>query len=285
LTLYRKYELVPEKYIRNYAELLQNLSKIYRDLNNLKEAKLFLEESLKIYIDLYGMNHKLVGFGFDVLATIYKKIGDLPQALQHQLKAVDILDNLNTKLKDKSSKSFHGNQNKHNLLLLEIPVVKAISTNSSPTNSPSKKPLCKKKWSFFETAQDFLYNNNNEKPLVEENKITNINVVGVLNNLGIIYRELKELEKARDTFQKALFVLRNNKGEDDFKLLEVLNNLASCWLEIGNDIEKCNRAKNLLEEGVAIATKKSERGVKEIREVLELNLALANRKIKLFTKK
>ena len=297
--IYQKNEEIPLKYRRNYAELLENLSKLNMDLKKFKEAKGYLEESLKIYIELYGVYHKLVGFNYHILARLYRKLGDLRLALENQLKAVEILENLTNKIKENKEKtsSFNGNitcndkkdkDKKHNSVLLEIPSIShAFSTNSSPVSSPKK--IAKKKWSFFETATEFLHNTSNkeEKTNNEAFNINNKDLFGVLNNLGIIYQDLKDFEKAREAYQKALNILRLNKLiEDDYKMAEILNNLASCYIESGTDINKLNKAKELLEEGVECSGKsKSNERMKEIRGYLEQNLTLVNRKIKLLAKK
>lgn len=297
LGIYKKYDETPEKYRRNYAELLQNLNKIHVDLKNNNEAKSFLEESVKIYIELYGQYHKQVGFSYDRLGTIYKKLGDFCLALENQLKAVKIIEFLQNKNneneikqnnKSSKSKSPKGNRNKNQNL--DIPKkFSAFSANSSPTNSNSKK---NKKWSFFESAQDFL-NSGNSSTNTSERRISSdpspinvLDLVGVKNNLGIIYRDMKEFEKAKESFQKALSIMRGNKGvEDETKLVEVLNNLGSCLIELGDNIERINRAKELFEEGIGIAGKRSERSMKNNLKIMEYNLAIVNRKIKIIAKK
>lgn len=293
LALYRKKQPLAAKYQRNYAELLQNLSKVLRDLRRIQESKQFLEESLKIYVELYGVYHKLVGFSYDTLATLHKKLGDLPKALENQRKAVEILESLASKQQQDSKSPAHSrkspvnNGKKHNSFLLELPKVAGFSTTvSSPSNSPTKKS---KKWSFFESAQDFLHINSDRSEKSSETgnlPVKSLCLVGVLNNLGIIYRDLKEFEKARENFQKAWNILRvNRNSEDEIKTVEVLNNLASCLIELGNDLQRLTRAKEMLEEGLAVAGKRKEKRMKENEEIMAHNLAIVNRKLKTFAKK
>lgn len=110
------------------------------------------------------------------------------------------------------------------------------------------------------------------------NHNTSSALIGVLNNLGIIYRDRKEIEKSRESFQKALNLLKMNKNNEDVALVaDVLNNLASSLIELGKDVERLNRARDLLVEGIDLAGKK---GLKRFQETMETNLSIVNRRLK-----
>jgi len=292
IRIYKKQgELKGQKLKKKFAELLQNLSKMYRDLKRYAEAKDLVEESLKVYIQIYGIFHREVALSYDVLASVYRRLYELDKALEFQLKAIEIIENMQQKSKDLSQ----GKNKKHNSVLLEVPnnnFPKSFSASSSPVNSP-KKLINKsnKKWSFFESAQDII--SNSEKANSEitnsfgKNTSTNYNtgsaLIGVLNNLGIIYRDRKEIEKSRESFQKALTLLRMNKSNEDVTLIaDVLNNLASSLIELGMDAERLNRARDLLVEGIELVGKK---GMKRFQETMETNMIIVNRRLKNMTKK
>ena len=281
IRIYKKQgELKTSKLKKKYAELLQNLCKMYKELKKYAEAKDLIEESLKLYIQIYGVFHKEVALSYDVLASVYRKLNDLNKALEYQLKAIELLENSGQKIKEKNTK-------KHNSVLLEVPgpcLVKSFSASTSPVNSPKKLAGKTKKWSFFETAQDFLSNsvNNEVNTTPKTNNTPNYNfsaaLIGVLNNLGIIYRDRKEIEKSRESFQKALNLLKLNKNNEDVALVaDVLNNLASSLIELGKDAERLIRARDLLVEGIDLAGKK---GLKRFQETMETNLSIVNRRLK-----
>ncbi len=202
------------------ATLANNLSLIYLDLGNLKNALEFGRKALRIREKVLAKNHPHLAASYNNLSTIYRSLGNPKKALEFTLKAVEIKEKVSAKNHPNLATSYNnmsliyqdlGNLEKALELGLKVVAInEKVLTKNHPHLATSYNNLSTIYLSLgnLEKALEFGLQalRIREKVLVKDHP----DLAQSYNNLSTIYFIKKEYGVAKEYMERAIKILEFN---------------------------------------------------------------------------
>jgi CHAT domain-containing protein len=195
-------EMPPQGENPAYAESLNNLALLYRDMGQYEEALPFFQQSVAIRKKALGEEHPDYALGLNNLALLYLFMGQYEKALPLFQQALTI------------QKKTLGEEHPDYALSL-----------SNLALSYREMGQYEKALPLFQQALTIQ-----KKTLGEEHP----DYASGLNNLVLLYRDMGQYEKALPLSQQALTIQKKTLGEEHPNYASGLNNLATAYNSIGN---------------------------------------------------
>jgi tetratricopeptide (TPR) repeat protein len=233
----------------NYARIARYsgyLGCIYRDLGNYKKARIYLEQSLRIYQERVTEKEADLSWILVNLGTMYKSLEDYENARIFLEKAIKV--------------------NKKKNFVEEVHIAwvygHLASIYSKIGNNAQAKALFEYSLSLYEKNYD----------------INHPKRAWILTGLGIVYRNLSHYDKAKYLINKGIEIYKVNFSEDSLKIGISMLELGQVYLLEGN----LETAEIILNESLVILKKNKSMDVHIILEMLaELNLKKSEQMIRM----
>jgi tetratricopeptide (TPR) repeat protein len=228
-------------------KLCYNLGVCYFSIFNDDQALDYMRKVLEIRIRTLGEKHENVGQSYAVLSEIYSSKYEFQQAIQNQTKALEIFLEIHGENHEKIADCYEDLGNIYNSLLqletslafhekaLKIRINLFGENHRYTTLSLGNIGKYYQSKGEFKTAIEYfhkvLINFENESPQNPENK----HIAITYQNIGNCYFDLGDAEKARQHYEKALFIFQKIYTSDHPQIASILNNIANSYSLAGDN--------------------------------------------------
>ena len=172
---------------------LNNLGLLNIELLKIKEAKLIIEESLRIRLEVYGVNHRYVAQSYNNLARAYESSEEYDEAIKLYIESVKVYEMLGEKYNMLRARTLNN---------LSIAQIKNGLLDSAEKNLLGSMAISKK------------YGFDNSVFLT------------TVSNLASIYSSLGNYIESERLYKKLLNLNIYNENDNSIKLARIYNNIA-----------------------------------------------------------
>ena len=212
---------------------LNNLGLLKIELLKFKEAEDFINESLKIRLQYYGLNHRYVAQSYNNLARVYESSLKMMKSIDLYIKAIEIYENLGDRynmLLARTLVNLSTVQLKiEELDIAQLNLIRAltISNKYSEANSVSLSAmqnlaaLFTQRGNYIEAEEIYL---NLIKIRQNNNKDNSISFARILNNIAVLYKKQCKYDLAYPYITKAINIWKNLSISDYSNFAAALHN-------------------------------------------------------------
>lgn len=235
-----------ESYINDFeANILEKLGVLYEEMGDILKAEEVDFQSLKIYQNLYGENHFIIGGCLHKLGFLNKNLGRLTKSKNSYLKALNVLMNVPG---DKNNGHISATLNdlglyyytsgklskakEYYLKALEIGQNLFGENHSNVASTLNNLgALSSDLGDYFEAEEFYLRSLKIRQSIFGENHSS---VATSIHNLGSVYQKMGKLAQAEDFYLKSLKIERKLFGENHKDVATTMNDLGTLYLQIKN---------------------------------------------------
>ena len=239
---------------------LNNLGLLNIELLKIDEAQIILEESLRIRLEVYGINHRYVAQSYNNLARAYESSEEYDEATKLYLASIGVYEILGEKynmLKARTLNNLSTVQIKNGLidsaeknLLSSMDLSKKYSSDNFVllTAISNLASVYSTKGNYIEAEQ--LY-----KKLLNLNVYNEVNnstkLARLYNNVAVVLKKQCKYDEAIQYIQKSINIWNNKKGVDVFNYSSAFYNYGELNKVLGKfdlAIENITKSLSILEE-------------------------------------
>ena len=248
ITEARKSNLGPE-----LSATLNNLGLLKIEVLQFKEAEVSINESLKIRLQYYGLNHRYVAQSYNNLARVYESSFKMNESIDLYIKAIEIYENLGDRYNMLLARTLV-NLSTVQLKIEELDIAQmnliralALSNKYSEDNSVSLSAmqnlaaLLTQKGNFVEAEEIYL---NLIKIGKNNNKENSVSFARVLNNLAVLYKKQCKYDIAYPYISKAINIWKNLSSSDYSNFAAAFHNQGELFKAQGKYILAVESFKN-----------------------------------------
>lgn len=240
------------------ACVYDNIANVYRDKNQLDSALDYYTRSMKLSIELTGLDHPNVAGSYNNIAIVSFDKGDYTNALVNFQKALDIrishLGSEHAEVSDTYNNMANAYREKGepknalDYFNKSLVIARKTSGESHPSVAAAYNNIANVYKDMCELDTSLEYRNKSLAIRIEVLGEEHPFVAGCYNGIANIYHDKGEMDLALEYHQKSLKIRRNGLGENHTFVADSLNNMGNVYLGKGDFVEALAH----MEKGLAI---------------------------------